>query len=173
VSKNLRYCALWLLPDDPSFQRAVEHLSTVHRAPQFTAHLTVLSRLPEQPASAACSALAELAAATAPLTLVIRGVDHSDEYFEAVCVRCVESDGLRALRDRALDAFGAGHAPATGPHVALLYAQLETEARSAIAGAQRVEGRLRCSTLALVQSGPLGWRPVQDWRVLCRAALRA
>jgi 2'-5' RNA ligase len=162
-----------LLPDDPSLQRAVEQLGAAHRAPPFTAHLTVLSRLPEQAASDACSALAELAAATPPLTLVVRGVDHSNEYFEAVSVRCVESDALRALRDRALERFGAGHAPATGPHVALLYAQLETEARTAIAGAQQVEGPLRCSTLALVQSGPLGWRPVQHWRVLCRAALRA
>jgi hypothetical protein len=164
--------ALWLIPDEPRLQQVVDALSAQYGAPRFEAHLTLLSglMLPHQD-SIACSELARLAAASAPVTLPVTGTGESDLYFETAFVRCAESAELIALREHARRAFGSGRVAAIGPHVSLLYARLPRVTRRAITRSHAIAGALRFSMLALVRPGPLGWNSVEQWRVLCRDRL--
>jgi 2'-5' RNA ligase len=166
--------AIWLLPGDPRLQRAIDALSAEHGAPGFPAHLTLLGSVATTSVRALEPALASLAAGTPPLTLAVAGPGESEEYFETAFVRCAETPALSALRARVLDAAGSGHAAAIGPHVSLIYAALPQATRLAIAQAhaQALVDALRFDALALVASGPLGWRPAEAWRVLARHSLR-
>jgi hypothetical protein len=167
--------ALWLLPADPGIQGVIDRLAARHATHPFAAHVTVLSGLTPPDAATACAALAELALHCAPIALEIAGAGESDEYFETAFLRCVENEALRTLRDRAQRVLGPGRAPAIGPHVSLVYAELPRATRRAIADAhaQAIAGPLRCARLALVQPGPLGWRRVEQWCVLCGCDLQA
>lgn len=163
--------ALWLIPESPPLQATLELLSDRYRAPRFTAHLTLLGGLALADAAVACRALAELAASHAPLELPITGSGESEDYFTTAFLRCAETAELSALRDRARQRIADGSAPEIGPHISLIYAQLSPAARRAIVRAHAIAGRLRFTAIALVQSGPLGWKPVEQWRTICRHSL--
>jgi len=165
--------ALWLVPDEPAVQAAIDGLSVTHGAARFSAHLTLLGELTLPSASVACQALADLAGSSAAIALPVAGIGESDHFFATVFVRCAETTELTALRERAQRALGGGSAPAIGPHVSLIYAHLPRATRRAIAGAHAIAGALRFGAIALVQSGPHGWERVEQWREICRHPLRA
>jgi hypothetical protein len=165
--------ALWLIPDEPTLQAAIDALCVRHAAPCFTAHLTLLGGMALPPEPIACRALGEVAGSSAPFELPVTGTGESDDYFATAFIRCAETAQLSALRDRAQQLLGTGSAPEIGPHVSLVYGHLPRDVRCAIARAHAIAGPLRFTTLALVQSGPLGWKPVEQWRVICRHSLRA
>jgi putative hydrolase of the HAD superfamily len=165
--------ALWLVPDEPAVQAAIDGLAVAHGAPRFRAHLTLLGELTLRSAPAACQALADLAASSAPIAVPVTGAGESEAYFATAFVRCAETPELTALRALAQRVLGAGRAPAIGPHVSLVYAHLPRAARRAIASAHAIAGSLRFSSVALVQPGSRGWEQVEQWREICRHPLRA
>lgn len=169
-----RSAALWLLPADPRLQAAVDSLSAQHATHAFEAHLTLVSGFAVPEPSAARAALHEIAAHCEAIALEVTDAGESDEFFETAFLRCADSDALQRLREHARRVFGPAHAPAIGPHVSLVYARLPRATRRAIASshARAIAGPLRFTRLALVQSGPDGWQPVDAWRVLCRCDLQ-
>ncbi|MGE0802692.1 MAG: hypothetical protein AB7G13_36330 [Lautropia sp.] len=187
-----RPVAFWLVPasdDHASLSATMATLAGEHAAPVFEPHVTLhVDRAPIGLDIGA--AMARIAAAHRPLTLVAGATGHSDVYFQTLFIdlpadAAPAGNGLAAMQalQRALAAAVHRDDPAAAdtavgayrlaPHLSLLYARLDADRRDALARRETFAGRaIRFDTLAAVRpvAGRSDLAEVDRWDVFghCR-----
>ena len=163
--------AFWLLPceaDAKHLRALIDALASTHGAPTFEPHLTL--HVAECPVEADIGeVLGRVADRHAGLALAALATDHSEAYYKALFVNVSrelqDGPGLDALRRDLVDRLPVvGTSYPFHPHVSLLYGELTTQARSALASRHDLQGRtLRFDRIAAV-------RPATGHRDLARVA---
>src|SRR5688572_26849093 len=104
MQHELHRVAFWLLPAAPDgrlLAQIVARLAAEHGAPAFTPHITLLSGCGREPVTAElCARVLRDVAHTPPMRLSVRGVRHSDDFFETVVLELDELDASRRVRER-------------------------------------------------------------------------
>ncbi len=136
----MRTYSLWLTPSAataPSYAAEVSRLASLHGAPTFTPHVTLLVPDPgttEAACREACAALAAAPAIPAVFTGVEAGADANHWRFRCVFLRVRDDAAVHELhaaaRARLPSAYAAG---GYMPHLSLLYSDVDAAGRAAAA----------------------------------------
>jgi hypothetical protein len=117
--------SLWLMPEGGVGDRLralIGELARRHRTPAFPPHLTLLVGIPGP----------EEARSLGPITIRLREVAASDEYFRCVFVQAEPTKALRGAHVDARAAFGGAAPTLFLPHLSLIYGRLGPPERAAV-----------------------------------------
>lgn len=159
--------SLWLVPDratGPPLTVIINRLARQHGGPRFEPHVTLLGGLREARADL-LAGLYGLAGSMRPLVLYGSVVATSGHYYYAVYLKLKASGAFDTGRARARRIFRAGGTTGRGPHVSLLYGDLEAGTRRALRHELRGLGRtvrLRAIRLVRTTGPPSTWRTVRE-----------
>ncbi|AUX40921.1 hypothetical protein SOCE26_023230 [Sorangium cellulosum] len=131
--------ALWLIPGGSLRERLRELIASLARetgGPAFAPHVTLLGGLRGEGAALAAQ-LGRLGAALRPVELRLRGPATGSTRHQCVFLDVAPAEPLAALRGAAAAVFG-GDDTAFRPHVSLVYGDLLSEHRRALAADPRV-----------------------------------
>src|SRR5262245_22106606 len=157
--------SLWLVPEGSeraALDALVARLASLHPAPAFAAHVTLLAgvELPEDEVVARSEALAR---ALPPLGVRFAGAGGFDEYFRALFLRVELTAALLGANARARAVFGRHGDPPFFPHLSLWYGRAAAEERARLVDAigSVIEG-FEARRLSIVRTRG----PVEEWRPL-------
>jgi putative hydrolase of the HAD superfamily len=176
IENEPRRCSVFLTPAPEDFAflaGMIRELSPKFDAPPFEPHVTVYSGMFPDPA-AVQRALAAAVAGTPPLTLRVRGIGCTEEYFKTLFIEFEEDALLRSLHDRIKAECGVGSCYELIPHLSLLYADLPLRDKEALArrvALDRTEIRFDEVKLVTPLNLQEGWRDPMLWKTLARVKL--
>jgi 2'-5' RNA ligase len=128
-------CSLWLVPQGETraaLAAVIESLARAKGGPRFEPHVTLLGGL----ASSAAEVVREaerLAAGLEPFVIRLGSAGHQDAFFRCLFLHAHKDAALAGAHARALETFAIREARAFMPHLSLLYADLHSQERAALA----------------------------------------
>lgn len=144
----------------------IAYLGARYEAPLFAPHITLFSGSAASESSERWpDLLADLARGLEPFKVTASPADTSEDFFKTVYLPIEPAPTLALLHERFRDAMGAE--PTFRPHLSLMYKSLPPDYRRQIADAVDKADPWICDRLAVVTSGPDGWRDIAWWRRLC------
>jgi 2'-5' RNA ligase len=163
--------SLWLVPDGAAaeiYQAIIDRLAREYGGPVFPPHLTLFGSITVDEAEALERAR-RLAAAAAPFTVEVDGIDVDATYFQSLFATVRATDALLALRQAAERTFDAPPGERYRPHISLLYGFFPDDVKQAIVRDLRrsLPPSFVTRTLLVNQSGD----SVADWRTALRVGL--
>jgi len=123
--------SLWLMPPKDAsrhLKRCILHLSKRFASPAFEPHVTLLGRLEGTESELRSKALI-LASRLTPIVIQSEEVGYLNEYFRCLFVRVVRSRSLIQAYRTAVETFGTDRLLRFMPHLSLVYADLNTDAK--------------------------------------------
>jgi 2'-5' RNA ligase len=123
--------SLWLMPpNDMSrrLKRSVLRLSKRFASPTFEPHVTLLGRL-EGTETELRSKASILASRLKPVLIQLEEAGYLDEYFRCLFIRVAHSRSLLDAHQTAVEIFGADKQFRFMPHLSLVYADLNNDAK--------------------------------------------
>jgi putative hydrolase of the HAD superfamily len=113
-------------------------------------------------------------AGVSPISLTVRGVAFTTEYFKTLYIEFDEQPLLRRIHERLKEECGDLSPYRLAPHLSLLYADLPLREKVLLAGRITLDrGEMRFAEVRIVT--PLnraeGWRDTMQWRIIYRAGL--
>ena len=171
-----RRCSVFLVPaadDFDHFSEVIRELSARFDVPPFEPHVTVYAGMFPDPALLR-DALPRACAGIPPITLRVRGIGCTPDYFKTLFIEFEEDAPLRRLYDRVKAACGLDTGYALFPHLSLLYAELPLREKEGLARRLTVDrATVRFDEAKVV--APLniaaGWRDTLHWKTLSRVRL--
>lgn len=172
---DLQHYALWLVPSPKEEQ----HLSDLIRrtaadtpgCPAFAPHVTLIypvwRDLPLDDITQRIRQAVKVAALHAPLEVDLRPAQSGTKYYQSVLSPLVVTPTLTALRLHIEAAFPTPPLPPYFPHLSLLYGDLSTEKRDAIAAgineSQSLPSHLSLTSISVVdcRGSPPEWTTVE------------
>ncbi|GBF93915.1 cyclic phosphodiesterase [Raphidocelis subcapitata] len=133
-----RHYSIWIEPPPGALRDALQREIGAQRAarggPPFEAHVTLLGDIPAADDGAALEAAAQLAARLEPFRVNFLDVSTGASFYQCVLILCAKEAQLLAANAAARGAFGMPDPPRPYmPHLSLLYADIDDEARAAAA----------------------------------------
>ena len=162
--------AAWLVPSQPGHHRlasVIRALASRLGTHSFQPHITLCAG--ECGASNMEAMATRVAAAVrGPVPLTVASIGNSDDYYRCLFVEFVAGSEVLELRAAALREIGPD-AREFRPHVSLLYAELEAEARAHLAAemASLALPEMAGAVIEVVETGA----GLEQWRTLARIAL--
>lgn len=162
--------SLWMMPPPAigeRFRALIADLSRRSGTPAFEPHLT-LAGVEAPTEAAACSRVAPLAAALAPLPVRLTDIGMTADYFRCLFIRAALTPALTQAYRSACAALDQTPAEFM-PHLSLIYGELAPAAKAEIAAALggRFDIEFTVERLALYTT--TGAPP--DWRCVCEFQL--
>lgn len=115
--------SLWLMPTGKAYDKLsglIKRLAEEYSTPLFEPHVTLLGEA-MQSEDDVLKRAEQFASGQNPFPITLNSVDYSDFYFRTLFVRAERTGPLRALRDRAKEAFEMQDIPDYMPHLSLMY----------------------------------------------------
>ena len=115
--------ALWLVPADALLDQlrgTVADLATRFNTPLFGPHLTLCTVEWSLGLQALQAAMEVLCQGLSTLSLSVRGLGQTDEYFTFFYIKLADDDPQQVF-SRAASAIRGARSPRIGPHVSLIY----------------------------------------------------
>jgi putative hydrolase of the HAD superfamily len=169
-------CSVFLTPsgDDYTYlERLIGETCAGFGLPPFEPHVTLYSgTFPGPPPLQ--KAVAAAVAGLSPLTLTVRGVACTPEYFKTLFIEFEEHTLLRRIHERLKVECGDLSPYRLAPHLSLLYADLPLGEKEALAAEIHLDHCLfRFDEVRIVT--PLnrveGWRDTMGWQAIYRTKL--
>ena len=176
IGNEPRRCSVFLTPapdDFASLARMITEISAKYDAPPFEPHVTLYSGLFPDPAAVG-KGLTAAVSGTPPLTLRVRGIGCTTDYFKTLFIEFEENALLRDLHDRIQAACGVDSGHELRPHLSLLYADLPLGDKQSLArriSPDRTEIRFDEVKLVTPLNVQEGWRDPMLWKTLSRVKL--
>lgn len=167
--------AYWLIPAEPArsfLQALISKLAQHNDGPVFEPHVTIF--VGENHSDAAEKALSTAAAECKPITVELRGIDHSDEFIKTLFVQCALTPQLTQLNEKIRNAAQDSSQYELKPHMSLLYKTMPAAARRNLAASISVPySEIHFDIMRAVRCiSPTQRRAdVETWRVLASAKL--
>ncbi|HTP66248.1 MAG TPA: HAD-IA family hydrolase [Geobacteraceae bacterium] len=171
-----RRCSIFLSPareERPCLEALMGELCVKLDLPTFEPHVTLFAGLFPDP-DLVGKTLAGIAAGMPPITLKVKGIRCTAEYFKSVFIEFAEHPLLDDIHGRVRDACGSPSGYELAPHLSLLYADLPLAAKEILArGISLDRGEFRFDEVKLVTPLNLAewWRDTGKWQTLCRFRL--
>lgn len=120
-------------------------------------------------------ALADAAAGTGPITLLVAGLGVTEEYFRSLFVSFGEDPALRRLHEAVKGAVAQDSGYLLVPHLSLFYADLPLAAKETAARTVALDRQeMRFDQVKIVVPDPVtGWSDARRWQTLFRLRLGA
>ena len=156
--------SVWLMPEGrarATLAAWISRLAERLRSEPFQPHVTLVPGL-DGPAADLVVSVERAAAALAPFTVHLDGVDGRDEHFRCLFLPAVETPALRAAHASVSRALEREPDPGFLPHLSLVYGALLQEQKRGLASEIGCEADVRFEARRLHL-----WRtegPVRDWR---------
>lgn len=176
MTREVRSAAVFLTPatDDCRYAEGlIRELSAKLDAPLFEPHLTLCSGVTAEPGPL-IRAVAEAARGLAPLTLRVRRIGCTEEYFRTIFIEFEPDPVLAGLHERLGALLERRNGAVFLPHLSLLYREMPLADKEALARRLRLDRSvLRFDGLKVVVPGnqAAGWRDTLRWETLFRLAL--
>lgn len=158
--------AFWLLPAKPqAWQARIQRLAAEYGQVPFQPHVTLLSGSTAD-VDGLRDAAVEAVRGFPEFHWPLAGIDYGDTYFQCVFARFQLGGPAEELIKRLRKKTGHGErARLQCPHLSLVYGDLSTTARAAIAAAEPAapDDVLFDRIAAVHPSGPNGWRDIDLW----------
>lgn len=164
-----RRFALWLVPAEPAraaLTAVIRRLAEQYNAPTFEPHVTVYGGCLTD-GDAMCELLDTIVTNVPPLTLTVKELDWTDEFFKTLFIAFESSDELADLCERMRRGLSRPAPYYLQPHLSLLYKQMPTDQkRRIIAGLDPPPSRITCDEARIVSPAnpTAAWRDVASWR---------
>ncbi len=178
VPKNneARRCSVFLTPaleDFTYLDGLIRERCAGLDLPPFEPHVTLYSGMFSDTALLE-SAMEAAVAGGPPITLSVRGIGCTPEYFKALFIEFEEHPLLRRIHERVKQECGDLEPYEFAPHLSLLYADLPIEEKEALAARTSLDrSELHFDQLKIVT--PLnrveGWRDTMQWQTINRTKL--
>jgi 2'-5' RNA ligase len=168
-------CSLWLVPQGETrdaLAAVIESLVRARGGPLFEPHVTLLGGLTSCE-SEVVRVAERLAAGLAPFVIRLGSAGHRDALFRCLFLLADEDAALAGAHARALEAFGLPETQPFMPHLSLLYADLPSQERAALAA--EIGDALACAFEATLlevhrtEGATESWQRLAAFR-LCGAA---
>ena len=167
--------SLWMMPAEVDARRLAATITALSReqgvAP-FEPHMTVYVGMTA--ALDDVQAAVEAACRDVPaMSLAVRGVGYSDDFFKTYFLNLEPTGPLAALHADLRQRLGGVYL--LEPHVSLLYKALTPAERQSLEARHPARlSQVRFDALHLVTTDdPGGWRAVTSWRTCCKVPLMA
>ncbi len=169
-------CSVFLTPAGDDFvylDGLIKETSAKYDLLPFEPHVTVYSGMFTDPALLR-KAIDAAVAGVSPITLHVRGIGCTHNYFKTLFIEFEEHPLLRRINDRLNEECGDVSQYELLPHLSLLYAELPLEEKNALAARTLLDrGELCFDEVKIVT--PLnreeGWRDTMQWQTLYRKKL--
>ncbi len=144
------------MPDNDTYvkiSQLIEDLSTVHNTPRFEPHVTLLSGIFDDPATA-IKKTKQLAVQNKPLSASLTGVEYLEHFYRCLFFRTDDSEDIYNLREAAEGLFEHSTVNPFIPHISFLYGSLPTFKKEAIIAelGNRFLGGFQLKRLRLVRT---------------------
>ncbi|MCM2357319.1 MAG: hypothetical protein NDI77_04170 [Geobacteraceae bacterium] len=176
MTRGTRSAAVFLTPAADDYRYAeglIRELSAKLDAPLFEPHLTLCSGVTAEP-GLLIRVVAEAARGLAPLTLRVRRIGCTEEYFRSIFIEFEPDPVLAGLHERLGELLERRDSAVFLPHLSLLYLEMPLADKQALTRRLRLDRRvLRFDGLKVVAPGnaEAGWRDTLRWEALFRVAL--
>lgn len=118
--------SLWLIPDNQTFQKLnklIVDLSTEHNTPRFEPHVTLLSGIIDDSATA-IKKTKQLAKQFIPISAALTNIEYLEFFYKCLFFRTDDSHGIFEIREAAEEVFEHTQVNPFVPHVSFLYGAL-------------------------------------------------
>jgi putative hydrolase of the HAD superfamily len=169
-------CSVFLTPAGDDFARLdglITETCARYDLPPFEPHVTLYSGMSLDPPLLK-RAIDAAVAGLAPITLTVRGIGCTPEYFRTLFIEFHEHHLLRRIHGQLKAECGDSSPYLLAPHLSLLYADLPLGEKEALAAKTRLDrSELHFDEVKIVT--PLnreeGWRDTMQWRTIYRRKL--
>ena len=171
-----RRCSVFLTPAVDDFDYLdglIRETCAICDLPPFEPHVTLYSGMfPDPPLLR--KAINAAVTGVSPITLAVRGIGCTPEYFKSLFIEFEEQPLLRLIHERLKEECGDLSSYVLAPHLSLLYADMPLREKEALAATTHLGRReLRFDEVKIVT--PLnrleGWRDTMQWRTIYRTKL--
>ena len=162
--------SLWLMPTkDQSrlFSTIIHDLARQYDTPVFEPHATLCSGTFAGELSVLYEQVDQLGKEWYPVSLDVRGIEQTDDYFRFLFVALTDNHDPSIFR-QAIQTIPNSLPPSVGPHLSLMYSDRIKEidrARISQAVRRQLPDRVLFSTIQVVMPGTGNWRDVGCWQV--------
>jgi putative hydrolase of the HAD superfamily len=176
MDNEARRCSVFLTPAGDDFaylDGLIRETSAKYDLPPFEPHVTLYSGMfPDT--GVLRRAIDAAVAGISPITLAVRGIGCTSEYFKTLFIEFEEHPLLRHIHDRLKEECGDVSTYELAPHLSLLYADLplgEKEALAARTLLDRVEFHFEGVKIVTPLNIVDGWRDPLQWQTVHRTKL--
>jgi putative hydrolase of the HAD superfamily len=169
-------CSVFLTPAREDFaylDGLIRETCAICALPPFEPHVTLYSGIfPDPPLL--IKALDAAVAGVSPITLAVRGIGCTPEYFKTLFIKFYEHPLLRRIHERLKEDCGDLSPYLLAPHLSLLYADLPLKGKEALArltSLDRCELRFDEAKIVKPLNRVEGWRDTTQWQTIYRAKL--
>lgn len=160
--------SIWLQPcsaDLDRLQNIVSRLSDKLDTPRFIPHLTLVEDM-ERSAGDLAEVLDSHFAGETAFSTPVTGIHGLPQFFRSLYAAFEAEGRLRALKMRAVDAFGVGSVESFMPHISLAYGVSQEQRTAVEAGLrQELDGKfIRFDAIAVVNSAQS--IAIEDWKIV-------
>ena len=176
MDNEARRCSVFLTPareDFPLLDRLIREMCASCALPHFEPHVTIYSGTFHDP-PLLIKALDAAVAGVSPITLAVRGIGCTPEYFKTLFIEFYEHPLLRRIHERLREDCGDLSLYLLAPHLSLLYADLplkEKEALARLTSLDRCELRFDEVKIVTPLNRVEGWRDTTQWQTIYRRKL--
>jgi 2'-5' RNA ligase len=163
--------AVWLLPEKKcaaTLSEIISNLSRDNKTTPFNPHLTLIS--------GSCSSveqtkkiLLHTVRSLSPVTLSVKKLHCSEEYFKTIFLHLSNSDDLEKYRKKMIAALPGNHSQHFLPHVSLLYSNMDLKDKKELLSSIKLSIKtiLFDSASLVYPSNKLrGWYDITRWKII-------